>query len=61
MVAIFTFVGREIRNTVIIFCYPGGQFGFFAGAIADFLGITNPTFGWFVDTVIVLGHCDILP
>ena len=51
MVAIFAFVNGETRSVVIVFGDFGGEFGFFASVIDDFMTIAHPAALWFVDLV----------
>ena len=44
MVAVLTFVDREGWGGVVVCCDGGGDFGFFARRVADFLGFADPAF-----------------
>lgn len=53
MVAIFAFVNGEARGVMVVFGDFGGEFGFFASVIDDFMTIAHPATLWFVDLVRV--------
>ena len=43
VVAVFAFVDGKAGGMVVIFSDFGGQLGFFAGVVDDFVTITHPT------------------
>ena len=59
MVAIFAFVDRELWRGVVVFGDTGGDFGFFARSIADFLGFADPTAFWLVCACVYLAHFNL--
>lgn len=53
VVAVFAFVDREWARVMVILRDLGGQLGFFAGVVDDFMAITYPATLWFVDLIRV--------
>lgn len=51
VVAVFAFVDREWARVMVILRDLGGQLGFFAGVVDDFMTITYPATLWLVDFI----------
>ena len=51
VVAIFAFVNGETRGVMVVFGDFGGEFGFFASVIDDFMTIAHPATLWLVSLI----------
>lgn len=53
MVAVFAFIDRERAGVVVVLGDFGGQLGFFASVVNNFMAFAYPASFWFVNLVWV--------